>query len=60
MTNEQLVSEVWSYAHVLRDRGISSGDYAGRIIGLLFLKMNAERERASRAVQPQNTRRSSV
>ncbi len=23
MTNEQLVSKVWNYAHVLRDQGIS-------------------------------------
>ena len=27
MANEQLVSKVWSYAHELRDQGISYGDY---------------------------------
>jgi type I restriction enzyme M protein len=44
MTNEQLVSKVWNYAHVLRDQGISYGDYVEQITYLLFLKMDAERE----------------
>lgn len=44
MTNEQLVSKVWNYAHVLRDQGISYGDYIEQITYLLFLKMDAERE----------------
>ncbi|PTN37548.1 hypothetical protein C6366_06205 [Desulfonatronum sp. SC1] len=26
MSNEQLVSKVWNYAHVLRDQGISYGN----------------------------------
>jgi hypothetical protein len=65
MTNEQLVSKVWNYAHVLCDQGISYGDYVEQIARLLFLKMDAKREdlpariRASRAAQPQNTRRPS-
>ena len=44
MTSEQLVSKVWNYAHVLRDQGISYGDYVEQITYLLFLKMDAERE----------------
>ncbi|MGH8073526.1 MAG: type I restriction-modification system subunit M [Lysobacter sp.] len=44
MTNEQLVAKVWNYAHVLRDQGISYGDYIEQITYLLFLKMDAERE----------------
>lgn len=35
-----LVSKVWNYAHVLRDQGISYGDYVEQITFLLFLKMD--------------------
>jgi type I restriction enzyme M protein len=38
-----LVSKVWNYAHVLRDQGISYGDYVEQISYLLFLKMDEER-----------------
>ncbi len=44
MSNEQLVAKVWNYAHVLRDQGISYGDYIEQITYLLFLKMDQERE----------------
>lgn len=43
MGNEQLVAKVWNYAHVLRDQGISYGDYIEQITYLLFLKMDQER-----------------
>lgn len=43
MSNEQLVAKVWNYAHVLRDQGISYGDYVEQITFLLFLKMDYER-----------------
>ena len=45
MTNDYsgLVSKVWNYAHVLRDQGISYGDYVEQITFLLFLKMDQER-----------------
>lgn len=43
MSNEQLVAKVWNYAHVLRDQGISYGDYVEQISYLLFLKMDQER-----------------
>src|SRR5665647_2644683 len=38
-----LVAKVWNYAHVLRDQGISYGDYVEQITYLLFLKMDEER-----------------
>jgi type I restriction enzyme M protein len=44
VSNEQLVAKVWNYAHVLRDQGISYGDYVEQITYLLFLKMDQERE----------------
>ena len=43
MANDQLVSKVWNYAHVLRDQGISYGDYIEQVTYLLFLKMDNER-----------------
>src|SRR5713101_6330113 len=39
-----LVAKVWNYAHVLRDAGVSYGDYIEQITCLLFLKMDEERE----------------
>lgn len=41
--HSSLVAKVWNYAHVLRDQGISYGDYVEQITYLLFLKMDAER-----------------
>lgn len=38
-----LISKVWNYAHVLRDQGVSYGDYVEQITYLLFLKMDSER-----------------
>ncbi|MCQ8278867.1 type I restriction-modification system subunit M [Acetobacteraceae bacterium KSS8] len=43
MNEQALVSKVWNYAHVLRDDGVSYGDYLGQISFLLFLKMDRER-----------------
>ena len=45
MNEQALVAKVWNYAHVLRDEGISYGDYLGQISFLLFLKMDDERTR---------------
>ena len=44
MTNEDLVAKVWNYAHVLREEGVSYGDYVEQITYLLFLKMDDERQ----------------
>ena len=38
-----LVAKVWNYASILRDQGISYGDYIEQITYLLFLKMDEER-----------------
>ncbi len=43
MNEQALVAKVWNYAHVLRDDGVSYGDYLGQISFLLFLKMDRER-----------------
>ncbi len=37
-----IVSKVWNYAHVLRDDGVSYGDYVEQITYLLFLKLAFE------------------
>ncbi|HWQ95798.1 MAG TPA: class I SAM-dependent DNA methyltransferase [Candidatus Methylomirabilis sp.] len=43
MTNTgAIISKVWSYAHVLRDAGVSYGDYLEQLTYLLFLKMTDE------------------
>ncbi|WP_426291129.1 type I restriction-modification system subunit M N-terminal domain-containing protein [Sphingomonas sp. TWP1-3-1] len=46
MNEQSLVAKVWNYAHVLRDDGVSYGDYLGQISFLLFLKMDKERTEA--------------
>lgn len=43
MNASTLVAKVWNYAHVLRDDGVSAGDYVEQITLLLFLKMDQER-----------------
>jgi len=37
-----IISKVWSFAHVLRDDGVSYGDYLEQLTYLLFLKMADE------------------
>jgi type I restriction enzyme M protein len=39
----QIVNKLWSYCHVLRDDGLSYGDYVEQLTLLLFLKMAHER-----------------
>jgi len=39
MTQSALISKVWNFAGVLRDDGVSYGDYLEQITYLLFLKM---------------------
>ena len=43
MNEQALVAKAWNYADVLRDEGLSYGDYLGQISFLLFLKMDEER-----------------
>jgi type I restriction enzyme M protein len=40
-----LVQKLWGYAHVLRDDGLSYGDYLEQLTYLLFLKMADEQTR---------------
>jgi type I restriction enzyme M protein len=37
------VQKLWSYCNVLRDDGLSYGDYVEQLTYLLFLKMSHER-----------------
>ena len=42
---QQLVSKLWNYCHILRDDGLSYGDYVEQLTFLLFLKMADEQSR---------------
>lgn len=42
-TSAQLVQKLWNYCNVLRDDGLSYGDYLQQLTNLLFLKMAHER-----------------
>ena len=41
--SQQIVQKLWSYCNVLRDDGLSYGDYVEQLTFLLFLKMAHER-----------------
>ncbi len=43
---QQLVQKLWNYCNVLRDDGLSYGDYVEQLTFLLFLKMADEQARA--------------
>ena len=43
---QQLVSKLWNYCNILRDDGLSYGDYVEQLTFLLFLKMADEQSRA--------------
>ncbi len=45
MTSNGLVQRLWSYCNVLRDDGLSYGDYVEQLTYLLFLKMADEQTR---------------
>jgi len=42
---QQIVNKAWSFAHVLRDDGLSYMGYTEQITFLLFLKMDDEQTR---------------
>lgn len=42
-SSSQLVQKLWNYCNVLRDDGMSYGDYVEQLTFLLFLKMDEER-----------------
>jgi len=41
--SSQVVQKLWNYCNVLRDDGMSYGDYVEQLTYLLFLKMADER-----------------
>jgi hypothetical protein len=43
MNTNTLVQKLWNYCNVLRDDGMSYGDYVEQLTYLLFLKMADER-----------------
>lgn len=45
MNTSTLVQKLWNYCNVLRDDGMSYGDYVEQLTYLLFLKMSDERSR---------------
>ena len=45
MNASTLVQKLWNYCNVLRDDGMSYGDYVEQLTYLLFLKMADERSR---------------
>ncbi|MDR1498144.1 MAG: type I restriction-modification system subunit M N-terminal domain-containing protein [Puniceicoccales bacterium] len=46
MTASSLVSKLWNYCNILRDDGLSYGDYVEQLTFLLFLKMADEQSRS--------------
>ena len=42
---QQLVQKLWNYCNILRDAGLSYGDYVEQLTFLLFLKMADEQSR---------------
>ncbi|OIQ90418.1 type I restriction enzyme EcoKI M protein [mine drainage metagenome] len=45
MNTATIVQKLWNYCNVLRDEGMSYGDYVEQLTYLLFLKMADERSR---------------
>lgn len=45
MTSNGIVQKLWNYCNVLRDDGLSYGDYVEQLTFLLFLKMADEQSR---------------
>ena len=46
MSPSDITNKLWNYCHVLRDDGMSYGDYVEQLTYLLFLKMADERTQA--------------
>ena len=52
MNASTLVQKLWNYCNVLRDDGMSYGDYVEQLTYLLFLKMADERTAAAQPEEP--------
>lgn len=48
MSPADIVQKLWNYCNVLRDDGMSYGDYVEQLTYLLFLKMDDERTKLSK------------
>ena len=44
MNTATIVQKLWNYCNVLRDDGMSYGDYVEQLTYLLFLKMHVTRQ----------------
>ena len=44
--SQQIVQKLWNYCNILRDDGLSYGDYVEQLTYLLFLKMADEQTKA--------------
>lgn len=49
-----VIDKLWNFCNVLRDDGVSYGDYVEQLTYLLFLKMADETARLPKALRPQN------
>ena len=49
--SQQVVQKLWNYCNILRDDGLSYGDYVEQLTYLLFLKMAHERTQPPNRVQ---------
>jgi len=47
MASNQIVQKLWNYCNVLRDDGMSYGDYVEQLTYLLFRKMAKAKRRLS-------------
>ena len=45
MNSSTLVQKLWNYCNILRDDGLSYGDYVEQLTFLLFLKMADEQSK---------------
>src|SRR5437870_1102280 len=59
MTDSQLVAKLWNYCNILRDDGLSYGDYVEQLTFLLFLKM-ADEKMADEQSRPPFNKRSAI
>ena len=51
-TSSAIGQKLWNYCNILRDAGLSYGDYLEQLIYLIFLKMMDERSRPPYTLLP--------
>jgi type I restriction enzyme M protein len=60
ITSSSIVQRLWNYCNVLRDDGMSYGDYVEQLTYLLFLKMDEEQQMMRPSSIPEDLRWSSL